>query len=135
MIIFTLDLYLCIILTGALSYAELGTLITKSGAEYAYLLEAGKGLPKWIAPIPAFLFSWVSVFVLKPCLFAVIALSFGIYVVEPFYDGCDPPSSLVKLVSVLCICEYLISLKDLPGNLTVSLMAFRAVEKENSYYS
>jgi L-type amino acid transporter 9 len=91
-------------LFGALSYAELGTLITKSGAEYAYLLEAGKALPKWIAPVPAFLFSWVSVFVLKPCLFAVIALSFGIYVTEPFYDGCEPPPALIKLMSVICIC-------------------------------
>ncbi|CAL1547645.1 unnamed protein product [Lymnaea stagnalis] len=91
-------------LFGALAYAELGTLISKSGAEYAYLLEAGKTFPKWIAPVPAFLFSWVSVFVLKPCLFAVIALSFGIYAVEPFYHGCEAPMPLIKLVSVVCIC-------------------------------
>ncbi|XP_059156072.1 b(0,+)-type amino acid transporter 1-like [Physella acuta] len=91
-------------LFGALAYAELGTMITKSGAEYAYLMEAGKGLPRWIAPVPAFLFSWVSVFVLKPCLFAVISLSFGIYAVEPFYHGCEPPMALIKLLSVICIC-------------------------------
>ncbi|GFO25007.1 Y+l amino acid transporter 1 [Plakobranchus ocellatus] len=89
---------------GALAYAELGTLITKSGAEYAYLLEAGKALPRSLAPIPAFLCSWVSVLVLKPCLFAVISLGFGIYVVEPFYPGCEPPPGIVKLVSILCIC-------------------------------
>uniref|UniRef100_A0A2C9K4Z7 b(0,+)-type amino acid transporter 1 n=1 Tax=Biomphalaria glabrata TaxID=6526 RepID=A0A2C9K4Z7_BIOGL len=91
-------------LFGALAYAELGTLISKSGAEYAYLLEAGKVFPKCCAPIPAFLFSWVSIFVLKPCLFAVISLSFGIYAVEPFYHGCEVPMSLVKLISVHCIC-------------------------------
>ena len=91
-------------LCGALAYAELGTLITKSGAEYAYLLEAGKGMPKYVAEIPAFLFSWVSVFVLKPSLFAVVSLSFGVYVVEPFYPSCEPPAGLVKLVSILCIC-------------------------------
>ncbi|XP_012934876.1 b(0,+)-type amino acid transporter 1 [Aplysia californica] len=91
-------------LFGALAYAELGTLITKSGAEYAYLLEAGKSLPKTVAPVPAFLFSWVSVFVLKPSLFAVISLSFGIYVIEPFYPNCEAPDGLVKIVSVLCIC-------------------------------
>ncbi|CAG5133795.1 unnamed protein product [Candidula unifasciata] len=91
-------------LFGALSYAELGTLISKSGAEYAYLLEAGNVFPKPFAPIPAFLFAWVSMFVLKPCLFAVIALSFGIYAVEPFYDGCEAPESVIKIVSVLCIC-------------------------------
>ena len=90
---------------GALAYAELGTMITKSGAEYAYLLEAGKALPRSLAPIPAFLCSWVSVLVLKPCLFAVISLGFGIYVVEPFYPGCEPPPGMIKLVSILCICE------------------------------
>ncbi|XP_050399174.1 b(0,+)-type amino acid transporter 1 isoform X3 [Patella vulgata] len=88
---------------GALSYAELGTLITKSGAEYSYILEASKCLPRWLAPIPAYLFAWVSVLVLKPSLFAVIALSFGIYTVEPFFKGCDPPEGLVKLVSALCL--------------------------------
>lgn len=91
-------------LFGALAYAELGTMITKSGAEYAYLLEAGKALPRSLAPVPAFLCSWVSVLVLKPCLFAVISLGFGIYVVEPFYPGCEPPPGMVKLVSILCIC-------------------------------
>ncbi|XP_025115269.1 b(0,+)-type amino acid transporter 1-like isoform X1 [Pomacea canaliculata] len=91
-------------LFGALTYAELGTLITKSGAEYVYLLEAGQVLPNQFAPIPAFLFAWVSIFILKPALFGVIALSFGIYAVEPFFGDCEVPDVLVKLVAILCIC-------------------------------
>ena len=87
---------------------KLTMLITKSGAEYVYLLEAGKGLPKWIAPIPAFLFSWVSVFVLKPSIFAVVSLSFGVYVIEPFYPHCEAPDGLIKLVAILCICKFII---------------------------
>lgn len=38
---------------GALAYAELGTMNTSSGAEYAYFMDAFGGPP-------AFLFSWVS---------------------------------------------------------------------------
>ena len=58
---------------GALSYAELGTMIPLSGAEYAYLLHA-------FGPLPAFLFSWTAVIVLKPSLVAIICLAFGAYV-------------------------------------------------------
>lgn len=91
-------------LFGALVYAELGTLITKSGAEYIYLLEAGKALPDHIAPVPAFLFAWVSIFILKPALFGVISLSFGIYSLEPFFGDCEIPDVLVKLLAILCMC-------------------------------
>lgn len=90
-------------LFGALVYAELGTLITKSGAEYIYLLEAGSSLPNQLAPVPAFLFAWVSIFVLKPALFGVIALSFGIYLVEPFFSDCEVPDMLVKIIAILCM--------------------------------
>ena len=86
-------------------YAELGTLITKSGAEYAYLLEGGKCLPQQLAPIPAYLFAWISVFVLKPALFGVIALSFGIYSVESLFGHCHVPDSLIKLMAILCMRE------------------------------
>uniref|UniRef100_A0A670YKQ3 b(0,+)-type amino acid transporter 1 n=1 Tax=Pseudonaja textilis TaxID=8673 RepID=A0A670YKQ3_PSETE len=75
---------------GALCFAELGTMIPKSGAEYPYLLEA-------FGPIPAFLFSWSSLMVIKPSAFAIICLSFAEYVSAPFYPGCDPPVLVIKL--------------------------------------
>ncbi|KAK7500336.1 hypothetical protein BaRGS_00008559 [Batillaria attramentaria] len=82
-----------------------GTLITKSGAEYIYLKEAGEeSLPDQLAPIPAFLFAWVSIFILKPALFGVIALSFGIYSLEPFFGSCEVPDILVKIIAILCMC-------------------------------
>lgn len=40
---------------GALAYAELGTMNTSSGAEYAYFMDAFGGPP-------AFLFSWVCTY-------------------------------------------------------------------------
>lgn len=89
---------------GALSYAELGTLITKSGAEYAYLHEAFGPFHKTLGPIPAFLFAWTSVLILKPALFGVVSMSFALYTTEPFFE-CGPPDVLVKIVSIVCLCK------------------------------
>ncbi|KAK1163417.1 b(0,+)-type amino acid transporter 1 [Acipenser oxyrinchus oxyrinchus] len=81
---------------GALCYAELGTMITKSGGEYPYLMEA-------FGPIPAFLYSWTSVVVLKPSSFAIIALSFAEYSAAPFYPGCSPPTIIIKCLAAASI--------------------------------
>ncbi|XP_045149798.1 B(0,+)-type amino acid transporter 1 isoform X1 [Echinops telfairi] len=81
---------------GALCFAELGTMITKSGGEYPYLMEA-------FGPIPAYLFSWTSLFVIKPTSFAIICLSFSEYVSAPFYAGCEPPQVVVKCLAAAAI--------------------------------
>lgn len=84
---------------GALCFAELGTMITKSGGEYPYLMEA-------FGPIPAYLFSWTSLIVMKPTSFAIICLSFSEYVCAAFYSGCKPPPVVVKLLAAAAICEW-----------------------------
>ncbi|CAG2168455.1 unnamed protein product [Oppiella nova] len=83
-------------LLGALCYAELGTLITKSGAEYSYILESFGGLL-------AFLFSWISVFVLKPAMLAIICMTLSEYAVQPFFVGCAPDASPIKLITIFFI--------------------------------
>ncbi|XP_065065022.1 b(0,+)-type amino acid transporter 1-like isoform X4 [Rhopilema esculentum] len=73
-------------LFGALVYAELGTTIQESGGEYTYLNKA-------FGPIPAFMFSWSSILVLRPASLSAICLACGQYIVEPFYpslEGCFP---------------------------------------------
>ncbi|XP_033845282.1 b(0,+)-type amino acid transporter 1 [Periophthalmus magnuspinnatus] len=77
---------------GALCYAELGTMITKSGAEYSYLLES-------FGSIVAYLYSWTTVVVLKPSSFAIITLSFAEYAAAPFYPGCNPPVLVIKCLA------------------------------------
>ncbi|KAK2088148.1 b(0,+)-type amino acid transporter 1 [Saguinus oedipus] len=79
-------------------------MITKSGGEYPYLMEA-------YGPIPAYLFSWASLIVMKPSSFAIICLSFSQYVCAPFYPGCKPPEIVVKCLAAAAICEY-----PSPGN-------------------
>ncbi|XP_076594541.1 b(0,+)-type amino acid transporter 1 [Chaetodon auriga] len=81
---------------GALCYAELGTMITKSGGEYSYLMEA-------FGSIAAYLYSWTTVMVLKPSSFAIITLSFAEYASTPFYPGCTPPLVVTKCLSAAAI--------------------------------
>lgn len=85
--------------TGALCYAELGTMITKSGGEYSYLMEA-------FGSLVAYLYSWTTVMVLKPSSFAIITLSFAEYASTPFYPGCTPPLVVTKCLSVAAICKF-----------------------------
>ncbi|XP_018522493.1 b(0,+)-type amino acid transporter 1 [Lates calcarifer] len=81
---------------GALCYAELGTMITKSGGEYSYLMEA-------FGSLVAYLYSWTTVMVLKPSSFAIITLSFAEYASTPFYPGCTPPPIVTKCLSAAAI--------------------------------
>ncbi|XP_062996993.1 B(0,+)-type amino acid transporter 1 [Elgaria multicarinata webbii] len=97
---------------GALCFAELGTMITKSGGEYPYLMEA-------FGPIPAYLFSWSSLIVIKPSSFAIICLSFAEYVSAPFYPGCDPPVPVIK-----CLATVAIVIITLVNSLSVKLASY-----------
>uniref|UniRef100_A0A674CC01 Solute carrier family 7 member 9 n=1 Tax=Salmo trutta TaxID=8032 RepID=A0A674CC01_SALTR len=81
---------------GALCYAELGTMITKSGGAYQYLMEA-------YGSVMAYLYSWSTIMVLKPSSFAIIALSFAEYASTPFYPGCTPPVVVTKCLAAACI--------------------------------
>ena len=57
---------------GALCYAEVGTLIPKSGGEYPYLREGYKG-----GNALSFIFAWTCSTILKPSSFAILSLTFA----------------------------------------------------------
>lgn len=96
-------------LLGALAFAELSTVIPRSGAEYAYLVEAFTPLHRYIGQIPAFVCSWVYVFLLRPAEVAVIILTFAEYSIQPFSPlfGALCPESMTyvkKLLALLATC-------------------------------
>ncbi|KAG9467057.1 hypothetical protein GDO78_015689 [Eleutherodactylus coqui] len=81
---------------GALSYADLGTSIKKSGGHYIYLLET-------LGPVPAFLRLWAEFVMIRPANIAVVSLAFGRYIIEPLYVPCSAPPIVVKLISAMGI--------------------------------
>lgn len=81
---------------GALAYAELGTMITSSGAEYSYFMVA-------FGPFPAYMFSWVSTIIIKPSQLAIICLSFAEYVAEAFADECSPSPVIFKIIGLATV--------------------------------
>ncbi|CAD7080758.1 unnamed protein product [Hermetia illucens] len=95
-------------LLGALCFAELGTVVPRSGAEYAYLLETFGKLHKFWGPLPAFICAWVYVVVLRPAEVAVIVLTFAEYSIQPLrhilkIDNLpeDEQLRVIKMISIL----------------------------------
>lgn len=86
--------------SGALCFAELGTMIHKSGGEFSYLMES-------LGPVPAFISVWTGIVMAKTSSQAIIALSFAQYVLTPLFDACGPPQLLLKLLAAAVICECL----------------------------
>ncbi|KAM8953242.1 b(0,+)-type amino acid transporter 1-like [Pelodytes ibericus] len=99
---------------GALSYAELGTVIKESGGEYIYILRN-------VGSLPAFLLAFTSVIVVRPAGIAAISLSFGEYVVASFFQGCQSPQVVVKCTAAVCIL-VLVIINCLNVRLATSIM-------------
>lgn len=97
-------------LLGALCFAELGTIVPRSGAEYAYLIEAFAKTNKFWGPLPSFVCAWVYVMVLRPAEIAVIILTFAEYSIQPFHNaiGLENISNhdrnvIIKIVAILAL--------------------------------
>ncbi|XP_053665280.1 b(0,+)-type amino acid transporter 1-like [Anopheles marshallii] len=95
-------------LLGALCFAELGTVVPRSGAEYAYLIEAFKNSHSYWGPLPSFICAWVYVMILRPAEIAVIILTFAEYSILPFRHllgleemPAEDLQLLIKLIGIL----------------------------------
>ena len=96
-------------LVAALCYCEIGCTFRKAGSDYLCILET-------YGCVPAFLCNWIMTIIIYPGVIAIVLLTFGIYVVQPFYEGCEDESVLAaKLLAVSMIC--FIALINCHGNL------------------
>lgn len=100
---------------GALCFAELGTVIPRSGGEYAFLLESFSKLHPFWGPLPAFICSWVYVVVLRPAAIAVVILTFAEYSIQPFWTmlglnhlSKEEQQNVIKLIALLGLGELLL---------------------------
>lgn len=98
-----------LIISGALAFAELGTVVPKSGAEYSYFGAAYSPLHKFFGPLPSFLYIWVVVLILRPAEVAIVVLTFAEYVYVPVSSALDAQLThverewLKKLISALAL--------------------------------
>jgi len=81
---------------GAICYAELGCMIKNSGADYAYIMATfGRGL--------AFIRLWIECMIIRPATITIVALTFSIYALKPFFPECDPPDEATRILAAICI--------------------------------
>lgn len=83
-------------MVGAYCYAELGCMIQKTGADYAYIMVT-------FGPFLAFMRLWVECLIVRPCSQTIVALTFSVYIMKPFFPTCDPPDESARLLAGVCI--------------------------------
>ncbi|XP_056635372.1 b(0,+)-type amino acid transporter 1-like isoform X2 [Diorhabda carinulata] len=96
-------------LLGALAYSELGTLVPRSGSEYAYFMDSFGPLHKFWGPLPSFIYSWIMIMVIRPAEIAVLVLTFSQYLCQPilemfcFVNKEDMSENVYKIVAIAAL--------------------------------
>ena len=87
------------VLCGALTYAELAAAFPKSGGVYVFIREA-------FGPLPAFLFGWAELWLIRPGAFGAIGITASAYTLRTM--GLDPAGIAVVLGPIAISAEQLL---------------------------
>lgn len=85
-------------------------MIPKAGGEYEYLMVA-------FGKLPGFLFIWTFIIIVLPATFALTALTFSDYALQPIFTNCSPPTSARIALAAVAMC-------NLPNSLNFSHFNF-----------
>ena len=78
---------------GALCYAELGTMIPRSGGDFTFLLES-------FGAVPAFLRIYAMIIASSTGSSAIVMITAVTYLTGPFFGDCDTPRVLIQLLGI-----------------------------------
>jgi len=84
---------------GAFTYAEIGLIIPKSGALYAYMRDM-------YGRLAGFLYVWSYFFFVRVSANAIKCLMLARYVLKPFFSACTVPHFPVRLIATCACCKY-----------------------------
>ena len=88
-----------VVLCGALTYSELAAAFPRSGGVYVFLRES-------LGPMPAFLFAWAELWIIRPGAFGAIGITASAYTLRTL--GYDPASIVIALGPVDIRSEQLL---------------------------
>ena len=88
-----------VVLCGALTYSELAAAFPRSGGVYVFLRES-------FGPLPAFLFAWAELWIIRPGAFGAIGITASAYTLRTFH--LDPAAVVAALGPVDIRAEQLL---------------------------
>jgi amino acid transporter len=95
------------VLNETQKHIELGCMIPKAGGEYEYLKFQ-------FGDLYGFLFIWTFIIIIIPASFALTALTFADYVLQPVFTSCEAPLEARLLLAASAICKFNNSSGHLP---------------------
>jgi amino acid transporter len=88
-----------VVLCGALTYSELAAAFPRSGGVYAFLRES-------FGPLPAFLFAWAELWIIRPGAYGAIGITASAYTLRTL--GYDPAAIVIAMGSLDIRSEQLL---------------------------
>lgn len=84
----------------ALCFAEVGTIYPKAGGPYAFVLMV-------FGSLPAFIIMWGYVCLIVGPFWVIMAHTAVLYLVKSFFLSCDPPETVLKLLTAWTLGGYM----------------------------